>query len=271
MTRRAYVIHAQRVVFFWSPKAGNTSLAKWLVQGLWPAADDTAGMPPRAFLKSDGSLMKFPAAYRLVAEEGYDSFALVRNPYSRAVSAYVNKFVMDGNLRLDGFDKLEPFAARLYLATSGNDPSAPFSGVSFVQYLEHVAEKVCQRPPAEEPDLDAHWSTQVPFRFRRKGFKYGQIIKLETIDEDLAPAALRLGIEAPFPHLRRSRPEPGSSDDVSEVASTEILAARRVPSEANLLSDGARALIEQAYEIDFEMLGYPKSRGSAEATLTHPP
>lgn len=256
MTRRAFVVPEAKVVCFWSPKAANSSLGEWLVRGLWAKEHEASGLRYRDFLKETKRVLGFRRAADL-AEKGYDSFALVRHPHSRAVSAYVNKYLYNGEKRLDRFGRLESFAQRFIVECAGGDAEA-YEGISFVDFLEATLRRVRGRE-GREPDLNPHWNTQVPFHFRDVDFRYGAVIHLETLDDELPALAARLGIADSFPHRRRNRSGGGAVDgDAAEMSSLEIIRAGFVPSEAQLLTPRARALIDEAYEIDFSVLGYPR-------------
>lgn len=257
MTRRAYLVAEKKVVCFWSPKAGNSSLGSWLVQGLWKEDFERSGLLFRQFLMEAGRIAHFRRASKIVRKHGFDSFALVRNPYTRAVSAYSNKFLYDGGKVLDRFEYLEMFARGFAVTNVGAGSGEDYRGVSFADFLEAVAQQV--RSPAKdgEPALNVHWNTQIPFEVRSSGLRYGHIIRLENIEREIVPLAERLGISEPFPHRRPRRTtaaNPGM--DLSEMTSLEIIRAGLIPDERNLLTPRTRSLIEEAYAIDFECLGY---------------
>ncbi len=259
MTRRAFVIREKKVVCFWSPKAGNSSLGHWLVRGLWADEHDRSGLPFREFLRGTGRVVDFGRAADLVSRERFDSFALVRDPYQRATSAYMNKFLYNGSAPLDRFDRLEGFSRRFIVDCADGEAGEAYRGISFVQFLQAVISRVRAPGASGEPELNIHWNTQTPFHFRDIGFRYGRIIHLETVEADIVPLADRLGIGTPFPHMRHRRNAAGPNRvDLSEAPSLEILRRGLVPSDEDLLSAGARQLIGEAYAVDFTTLGYSK-------------
>lgn len=257
MTRRAYLIREKQVVCFWSPKAGNSSLGVWLAQGLWAEEWQRSGLPFREFLVETKRVAHFARASKTVEKKGFDSYALVRNPYDRAISAYINKFLYDGGKSIDRFDYLEPFAQDFVVNCAGRDPGEGYRGISFVEFLEVVAARVSSPGKDGEPRLNVHWNTQIPFGFRSSGFRYGQIMHLESIEAEITPLQERLGISEPFPHRRPGRDgNLGEGEDLSTVSSLEIVRAGMIPSADNLLTPTTRSLIEEAYAIDFDILGY---------------
>lgn len=262
MTRRAFLIREKKIVCFWSPKAGNTSLGQWLTRNLWTEEHAASGLEVREFLEQSGRTIKgLRRSARLVLQKGFESYALVRHPYTRATSAYVNKFLYNDGKAFDQFDKLEHYTQRFVQRQLGGPSDDAYRGVSFIEYLKAVVNAVRSADGAAEPNLNTHWNTQVPFLFREMELRYHRLIRLENIAEEIAELAERLEIVTPFPH-HRSRPTDAQADrtDLSEVSSLEIIGAGLVPTDDSLLTPQARALLDEAYAIDFIWLGYEHQR-----------
>jgi hypothetical protein len=198
----------------------------------------------------------------VVKRDGFQDFVLARNPFRRAVSIYVEKFVYRFHA-LDQPSLLKKFALRTYrdiMATTSGGPadrSRPYMGLSFVQLLEHMLSRVESRGDRGEPDLNGHLNTQVPLSFEGR-FQYGHVIKLEQVAEGIKPLAERLGCEAPFPRSRVNRIELKVVDegDLSDVPAVEMLRAGIVPGPGALLHDRTKSLIRQAFAVDFRAFGY---------------
>ena len=177
MTRQAFIAPKRRALIFWSPKAGNTSLAHWFLNA-------TASTKRRARMGSAsaravlnvGSTVGFDLARELIEQLGFDHYVLCRDPCARAVSAYRDKFVVKGRQP----DCLDGFAKDVAQAIAGANWER--RGISFIEYLEYVASKVKSRGSGE-PDLNNHFNTQVPFDFQ--DFEYANILHLEQISEGL--------------------------------------------------------------------------------------
>jgi len=96
--RRAFVSHEHRLILYWSPKCGCTSLADWMVFGLL----QREGVPrsrTRHWLGENGYFAK---ARDLLGEtKGYHSVAFTRDPFDRIVSAFgeqIHREVSNGRL-----------------------------------------------------------------------------------------------------------------------------------------------------------------------------
>lgn len=250
MTRHAYISHANRTILFWSAKAGNTSLGDWLLR-----ADSTpdqvervAGVPARSILSVKG-VVDSGLARELIETLDFDHYVLCRNPYDRAVSAYWDKLVAMGRSgRMNDF-------SRKFLHEVAGDQGED-EGISFRQFLEHVLRKVAGRGDGE-PRLNHHFNTQVPFAYG--DFEYRNVLRLETIADDIELLKRKFDTNEDFPRLRRRLLPAGKrpADDLSDVKSVELMRPGHKPSRSQFLNDDTRAMIAEAYAIDFRKFNYP--------------
>lgn len=261
MTRRAFVNLNDRWVFYWSPKAGNTSLCKWLLDtvenrhGIRDRLEESHG--PRGILKLAYGCNDFRLTARLIRDFGFRSFVLARDPYRRVVSAFVEKFVFR-NRPITSSEHLHGFAMQFYRYTKGTETS--YGGLSFILFLRTLNEIIASTSAGQEPKLNVHWNTQVPFHFKDIGFHYDKILRLESVDADAASVATDLGVQATFPFERSQRPANSpDNEDLSNVSSAELARAQTIPGPANLLTEEASSLIQSVYSIDFHLLRYEAS------------
>ncbi len=267
MARDAYALLEHETVIFWSRKAGNTSLAMWLSDVVLTERRRRliGDVHPRKIFIAGQYRVDGRFAERLVKRMDFADFMIVRNPYSRVVSAYINKFVYDGDVVIDSFRMLESFSKRavidIYKAKSPDltpqDIAEAYTGITFLEFLRYIDARVEARGDAE-PVLNGHWNTQTPFYFD-KGFEYSNIIRLERLAEDLAPLAERLGASATFPRLRTGEAaivRDRTQESLSSVRSVELAKRNIELRAANLLDPKTKRLIARAFEIDFRKLGY---------------
>lgn len=114
-----------------------------------------------------------PAAFeRLANDPATLRFCFVRNPFSRALSCYLDKFVQNAWER----NRKSP---QLGLS--------PEVAPSFAEFLRAV-----QQQPEEERDI--HWSLQT-FLLRPNRFRYSFVGRFEDFQTDLAKVCHYLGIE----------------------------------------------------------------------------
>jgi len=262
MTRSAYVIAPKETVVFWSRKSGNTSLANWLF-------NDTESLPGsprrgRKRMKKNNLILEPDEALKLIREKGFHHFALTRNPFRRAVSAYTAQFVSHLDVR-DELENLSRFGKKAYLeimeakgqSTQEEDYPGKLAGITFIEFLTFLKKKIEAREPGGEPVLNAHFNTQVPFLFDGQ-LDYTHLMRLERIQDDIAPLAKHLGITEPFPWENKNaeRPETGKRGEFARTPSGEFSRQGIIPTRESLLDDEAVALIREAYEIDFRKLNY---------------
>lgn len=207
MTRQAYVHHPSKTVVFWSPKVGFSSIANEFARVV--AGEDLADLkarrvPVRSTLDKK-HLVRHTGARNLVVKEGYRSIVMLRDPFDRAISGYLNKFVFNNGRKLSSLDALEPFAKRFaveVLEYEGSVPAEPFPGITFREFCQHCFRKIEDRG-AQEPDLDHHWNTQIPFSYYESNFKYDFAFMIGEADLFFAKLAELTGL--PFQERRENK------------------------------------------------------------------
>lgn len=103
-------------------------------------------------------------------------FAVIRNPWDRAVSCYFNKVYVE-----------TPSTASLLRKFDGLEPGMPFS--AFVDWL--LSENGCDR------HADQHWASQFLFLSDHEGRQFvKQLIRYENLAADLEAISDRVGISA---------------------------------------------------------------------------
>lgn len=147
----------------------------------------------------------------------YLRFSFVRNPYSRALSCYLEKIAGEQWLR------------DIRLPGLGFDPQAQ---VSFVEFLQSVAAQ-------ELVDMDVHWAPQHHLLSLRK-VRYGFLGRFENFQTDLHRLVDLVGLEVPDDLLlRRTAHVTGASDRLHDYYDAESI-----------------ELVQQIYRKDFRTLGY---------------
>lgn len=151
-------------------------------------------------------------------------FAFVRNPYARLYSAYKSKIA----------DLASPYIgvrAAIWRAAGTRPPPTPAPPFdAFVRWV------------AEQPDVerDGHWRSQTG-ALCRDLVDYGFLGRFERFAEDLATVLVSLDA-------------PGELLDGLDVA---VGASARLPTAA-AYNAGLAQVVYQAYEADFETLGYER-------------
>jgi hypothetical protein len=151
-------------------------------------------------------------------DEGpYFRFAFVRNPFSRALSCYLEK--------IDG----EQWLRDMRLPMLGFEPDEK---VTFLDFLHRVAEQ-------EPADMDIHWAPQAHLLSLEK-VRYGFLGRFESFHDDLVSVIDRLGMSAPEELLsKRTAHTTNARDKIAEYYDDESV-----------------ELVQRIYSRDFEQLGY---------------
>ena len=217
-----YVTHISdrhRVVYVETPKAGCTTIKRAL-QII--EAGGEAGLAKNVHDR-DSSPLKTPETSAFSPQEIYTSpdlfrFCFVRNPYTRVVSAYLDKFVTN------------KWEARRRLPKLGFPPNAE---ISLLQFLRTIAE----RDPAQ---MDIHWMPQTVLLQPDK-VRYGMIGRLESFDDDFSAI------------MQRIAPSFVKTYGAFNHSPHRTGAARRI---AELVGPEEEALIRRIYADDFAVFGY---------------
>jgi len=169
-----YLLHwstERRYIFVETPKVACSAIKRVLQTdaraGVAPTGDvhDRDASPlPRAMddIAAFRALCEDPATFR---------FCFVRNPYSRILSCYLDKFVANEWER----DRLAP--------KLGLSPDAPPSFRDFLRAVEGQPEHA----------RDIHWASQV-FLLRPNRFRYSFVGRFELFDAQFAKVCRHLGL-----------------------------------------------------------------------------
>jgi hypothetical protein len=260
MTTQAYVLLEYKAIIFYAYKSGNSSLVEWIYEFVKPNTTKGINLKrKRALLSSPNIGIRASLAFNLIRKHGFNGAILVRNPYSRAASGFINKFVRDGDIWLNVNRGYEKCAIELM---------ADSPKFSFIDYLNAIRS---YRLNSIENRLNLHFKSQVN-PVHSGLLKHLRIMKIENIASDLSEFCVENGI--PYTELPRERSTSIKNTqpidgDASDIDCFELAQRNQLPTHDQLLSRDAIALINEIYEIDFLSLGYEK-RESESAFLSSP-
>lgn len=174
----------------------------------------------------------------------YFRICVVRNPYDRVVSGYLDKFCSEGR-----YGREAPYVQRML----GELGRSQLTFRQFLTYLRSVDEEVCA----------AHWRRQT---YILEGQRVDAFVRLEALHDEMARHAQLVGTKhLPVLHRKlqatRIGADPGTSlPDMTDMPSLEIAALRRslghFPPRASFLTPETREQIRDIYALDFERLPY---------------
>lgn len=246
---------------FWSPKVACTSIANAIGQavfGVDPASLRGSGRGMRAWLDDNGVLLTGDAAVARCQDKGYASIALLRDPYDRLVSAYLNKFAKYHATVIDDPAKMEAFARGFYdtdilpLLQAEGSATDPYPGFSFRRFVTAVCARIETRGKAE-PELDIHWNTQVPFSFRRLHFTYDHVYTLNRTDAFFAKLSALTGTAIANNRVNTSRRHGVYDDDLVDASSLEV-GATGVVAKEQFANKMLAKRVRLAFAVDYNHL-----------------
>lgn len=247
----AYISDKHKLVVFWSPKSGCTSVVNWFYTNLL-GQHGLQLSQQRIFLRKYQK--SYNSAILLCREKKYKSVVFVRNPISRSASAYINKFLYRRKKPILDFKYLEKFSQKFYieLLKYYKIKTSEYIGISFREYLEFILN--CKET---NKILDEHFDTQTTSKFIVPDF----YVRLENFSKDLSYVNKEFGLSDYFPSAQNSTKDIMSStlDEnliLDEIKSVELLSLNKLVKKRNILSEYSLKLINQIYEVDFVNLNY---------------
>lgn len=246
MSMSCYVLLNKRLVFFFSFKSGNTSLAYWIYEYLKSRDNfEVDSKHVRSYLNNPNIHISAESGLSLIRQNGFKGVVLSRNPYTRAVSAFTNKFVVDGGRWIKTVDNLEHFSKSFL----GQDAQ---SGVSFVEFLQKIKNSI-----NSGTGLNRHFAPQVSSKMIGKKF-FSYQVRLESVDDDLKKICESEKMEwHEFPKMRTTNLKLRSiSDDLSSANCFELAKKEILPKSENLLNKNTINIINDIYKNDFIELNY---------------
>ncbi|HPF37785.1 MAG TPA: sulfotransferase family protein [Phycisphaerae bacterium] len=238
-----------RFVYCPIPKVASSSLKQWFLTTLgydsgradWPER-------PHEFLS------QWLHDRRLAIPDDYLTFAFVRDPRRRLVSAFLQKFVV----RWDApASPARPVIEAV--CTSLGRPVDHANGISFRCFVKHVV-------GCDPILLDPHWRPQ--YLFLEGGRSIDFVGRAESFDTDMLALTRRLGL--PYHATFRTLRLPYANNIVegaADMTSGQLRRLKAFPAWPSFYDDDLRSLVAEYYGADFRRFGYAggEARASREA------
>ena len=224
--------------FIYGPiaKVACTSFKLWML--------DVAGQtPPRPFneqIEAQRYALRklgLRVANRVLEDPDFFSFAFVRNPWSRVVSAYLNKFQSVNVTSEPVIAALRRYPAQELTAN-----------VSFREFIEFLAR-------GNPRKFDEHWRPQYLFL---KDMRLDFLGRFEHLSRDFAWVQERLEIETPLPHHNPTgyAAEAGHQECVADLTAAKLKRLGPFPDYRRFYTPRLRDLVGQIYAEDIKRFGY---------------
>jgi hypothetical protein len=283
-----YVSQRRRLVYCPIQKVACSSIKLW-----WAELDETL---PEHFLPVDESGQKFidhrrlNERYRLqhhvqelgrrpLTDDDWFRFVFVRNPWSRLVSAFINKFVYPQPLTPPVFKavhrrwrrrtllrvrdavlspwsraraEVEPLRDSIWPALRGR--KAWHDEITFRHFVDYVAAS-----GLDDAEVDPHWRPQYRFvgnlRFQFVG-------RFERLADDVRSLAARLGVQAILPAVNRTcyMPAPSPAAAVADCPLRQLRQFPLMPGYRHFYTRQLRDHVARLYRRDVEQFHYDFDR-----------
>ena len=186
-------------------------------------------------------------AKSILRDDGYFKFAVLRDPFDRLVSAYLEKFVY--NRMVEANQAHTKSVLRLVYGSNDVDYKR---GVTFTQFVETILKQ-------EPESLDSHWTCQSRYL---NGVDTG--INIYRLDQlDLLQDKLSVLVDKNVIIAHRNKTKSGNNVDVSTAAYNEPLFVDLLPSEIELkesasvdqfLDESLVKEVKRYYQTDYQLL-----------------
>ena len=216
-----------RYLYVQTPKAATSTINRRLIKleliGA-PIKQSKVGLHPRVTAAVHLKPYQLPDALfdEVLTSDKFLRFCFVRNPYSRILSAYLDKIVSH-----------ERPSAPVY-THFGRNFAEPGDSVSFAEFLAYL-----QLTMADRNKWDPHWRPMTSI-LRPDLVPYDVIGRIETFDADFAEINRRLG---------------GIIPDAPSATPHRTDAAKRV---GENFTDTLREAVRAIYASDFDTFGYAR-------------
>jgi hypothetical protein len=214
------------------PKNGCTDLKHWFLSVAEPGLDRGV-VRVHAHCRGQHALCRLAGPEIEAALARCFTFGFVRDPLSRVVSAYVEKFVLP-----DPGALFEP-AREVVERIGGGGAGITFR--AFVRYLRN----------AREDELESHWRPQASFV---RGRRIDLLARVESLSSVLARLSRALGAE-PLPSLRKNATgyQAASGQNMADERSDVLHAAGRLPPGEDLYDEELRGAVRERFAEDAEL------------------
>lgn len=181
-------------------------------------------------------------AKRLMTAPQFFKFAVLRDPFDRLLSAYIEKFVM-GRLQPANIHHTKSIVVPVQRAAGLSTPDFD-QGITFRQFIEFVSK-------ANAAKLDPHWRPQICYL---QGINYTRLFRIDQLDEVMDILEERSGVAL----SRQARNVTGSGKGTHvkkamDLLPAEIAAAPRIVRDS-FFDDTLRAIVRHVYADDFACL-----------------
>ena len=184
-----YIInHQYKFIYNPIPKVASTSIKQAIIAltDIQKAALDNEYMHYYAANRLSLGIYHYEDAERFLQDSRYWKFVLIRNPWTRAISGYISKFVHPLTNQLPYFSQkvVEQIYNDLNLEPDWQKT------ITFRQFVKYLAR-------TEDKRLDFHWKPQ--YLFLSQNYTFDFIGQFENLEQDFNYIQQKLGVKIELP------------------------------------------------------------------------
>ncbi|MCC0177659.1 sulfotransferase family protein [Waterburya agarophytonicola K14] len=254
---KAYIAnHKYKFVYCPIPKVACSSFKRFAVElSDLENKQEVLNLPPKLFHAYVDHNLSFFANYlhqretamALLDNPDYFKFAIVRNPWDRLTSAYLNKFVKPIDIKQSS----SPGKQVVEAYYQDKDLPVDYSrGITFKEFIEYLLTH-------QNKEIDGHWQPQSMFINQNK-FDY--LGRIETLGTDFGAIAEKIGVEANLGWANRSKraevKENILTEDYAGYTPHQLRQLSQYPAYTEFYTPELLALVKQRYTEDVESFGY---------------
>ncbi len=255
---KAYIAnHQYNFVYCPVPKVACSSFKRFAVElSDLNNKQEVLNLPPKLFHAYVDHNLSFFANYlhrrqeamALLENPCYFKFAIVRNPWDRLTSAYLNKFVKPIDIEQSSSPGKQVVEKHY---RSQNLPVDYARGITFKEFIEYLLAH-------KNLEIDGHWQPQSMF-INQNQFDY--LGRIETLDTDFKAIAKRIGIETNLDWANRSQrakvtENSASKEKYADFTPAQLRQLAQYPAYTEFYTARLLALVKQRYTEDIENFGY---------------
>ncbi|MBX9693693.1 MAG: sulfotransferase family 2 domain-containing protein [Cyanobacteria bacterium] len=180
-------------------------------------------------------------ARRIMSSEEIFKFTVVRNPFDRIASGFLNKFVTERTNRHQ-WEHTAPVMLKVF----GPNPSMLDCNITFRQFVHYLCTNTIE---------DKHW---LPMHVMVDPSEMDMVIPMESLKEDYEKLRQRLNMPLELPHMNRSSRAKldGARGAYADVGVIELSKLSALPTTAQMYDLSLENMVRNRYKQDFEMFGY---------------
>ena len=246
MSHQGYIDRQKQLVWFWAPKCGATTLLKLLKMNEYNL---NRGHIPH-------SSSPFNECLQYIQDYNFSSIVFCRNPITRIISCFINKFVLYKNKPIYYRQDLENFSREffdIFRKEKGFPQQEDRVLITFEDFLDIVSIIFQRQDNSNNRTVNHHWDTQVSPALLSLIYDY--IVPMEDFQDSIQYVASIFGVQVGNIHANKTNYTNQITSEYLGAIPSFFIDRSQLRIE-NFLTENNKRKIKNLYLHDFEMFGY---------------